>query len=439
MAATDFAATPGIAAEDEPIAARAYRKVFWRLMPFLMLCYVASYMDRVNIGFAKLQMQQELGFSETVFGLGSGIFFLGYFFFEVPSNILMHKVGARAWIARIMISWGLLSAAFIWVKSAPTFYGLRFILGLAEAGFYPGVILYLTYWFPARWRGRVIAVLMSAIPVSSIFGNPLSGWVMDAMNGLAGVAGWKWMFVVEAAPAVLIGIAVLFYLDNSIASAKWLDADEKRVLEEAIEADRKSQVGGTHDTWAAFKDARVWLMCLIYFCFILGQYGMNFWMPTLLKTAGVKGNTLIGFVSAIPYLVTLVMMNLFGWSADKRRERRWHLVIPALIGAVGFVVAPTAPNVGVAIAALSLAAAGAITCAPLFWSLPTAFLAGAGAAAGIAVVNSVGNLAGFVAPYVIGYAKDATGSAAVGMYAIAGGLVVGAIATLLTPAKLVNR
>lgn len=439
MAATDIAATPGIAPHDEPIARRAYRKVFWRLMPFLMLCYVASYMDRVNIGFAKLQMQQELGFSETVFGLGSGIFFLGYFLFEVPSNILMHRVGARAWIARIMISWGLLSGAFIWVKSVPAFYSLRFVLGLAEAGFYPGVILYLTYWFPAHWRGRMIAVLMSAIPVSSIFGNPLSGWVMDAMNHLYGVAGWKWMFIVEAAPAVLIGIAVLFYLDNSIAAAKWLDPDEKRVLAEAIAHDAKAQVGGVHDTASAFKDPRVWMMALIYFCFILGQYGLNFWMPTLIKTAGVRGNATIGLISAIPYIVTLIMMNVVGISADRSRERRWHLVVPALIGAVGFVVAPTAPNVAIAIAALSLAAAGAITCAPLFWSLPTAILAGAGAAAGIAVVNSVGNLAGFVAPYLIGYAKDSTGSAATGMYIIAGGLVVGAILTLLTPAKMVNR
>ena len=439
MAAADIAATPGIEAGDEPIAARAYRKVFWRLMPFLMLCYVASYMDRVNIGFAKLQMQQELGFSETVFGLGSGIFFLGYFLFEVPSNILMHKVGARMWIARIMITWGLLSAAFIWVKSVPAFYGLRFVLGLAEAGFYPGVILYLTYWFPARWRGRVIATLMSAIPISSILGNPLSGWVMDAMNHVGGVAGWKWMFVIEAAPAVLIGIAVLFYLDNSIAAAKWLDADEKRVLETAIAEDNRSQASAVNGTAQAFADPRVWFMCLIYFCVVLGQYGLNFWMPTLLKTAGVQGSTAIGLLSAIPYIVTLVMMNLLGHSADRRRERRWHLAIPALIGAAGFVIAPTAPNVGVAIAALSLAAAGAITCAPLFWSLPTAFLAGAGAAAGIAVVNSVGNLAGFVAPFIVGYAKDATGSAAVGLYAIAGGLVLGAICALLTPAKLVDR
>ena len=436
---SDIAVAPGIAAEDAPIAARAYRKALWRLLPFLMLCYAASYMDRVNIGFAKLQMQQELGFSETVFGLGSGIFFLGYFLFEVPSNILMHKVGARVWIARIMITWGLLSGAFIWVKSVPAFYGLRFVLGLAEAGFYPGVILYLTYWFPSRWRGRATAVLMSAIPLSSIVGNPLSGWVMDAMNGLQGVAGWKWMFIVEAAPAVLVGIAVLFYLDNSIAGARWLDPDEKRVLETAIAQDRSSQVSGVHGVAQAFRDPRVWFMCLIYFCFVLGQYGLNFWMPTLIRTAGVKGATAIGVVSAIPYVVTLVMMNVLGHSADKRRERRWHLVIPALIGAAGFVIAPTAPNVGIAIAALSLAAAGAITCAPLFWSLPTAFLSGAGAAAGIAVINSVGNLAGFVAPYLIGWAKDATGSAAVGMYAIAGGLVVGALCTLLTPARLVNR
>jgi MFS family permease len=437
--AMDIASIPGVTAEDAQIAARAYRKVFWRLLPFLMACYVASYMDRVNIGFAKLQMQQDLGFSDTVFGLGSGIFFLGYFLFEVPSNLLMHRLGARVWIARIMITWGLLSAAFIWVRNVPTFYGLRFVLGLAEAGFYPGVILYLTCWFPARWRGRAIAVLMSAIPVSSILGNPLSGWVMDAMNGLSGVAGWKWMFIVEAAPAVLIGAAALLYLDNGIASAKWLNAEEKRVLQAAIAEDTRSQSSGVHGLAQAFKDPRVWFMCGVYFCFVLGQYGLNFWMPTLIRTAGVKGATAIGVVSAIPYLVTLLMMNLLGHSADRRRERRWHLAVPALIGAAGFAIAPSAPNVGVAVAALSLAAAGAITCAPLFWSLPTAFLAGTGAAAGIAVVNSVGNLAGFVAPYLIGWARDATGSAAVGMYAIAAGLAAGAAGVLLTPAQLVNR
>ncbi len=439
MATSDHAFTPGVAPEDQALAARAYSKVFWRLMPFLGLCYIASYLDRVNIGFAKLQMSDELKFSETVFGLGSGIFFLGYFLFEVPSNIFMHRVGARAWIARIMITWGLLSGAFIFVKSVPAFYGLRFVLGLAEAGFYPGVILYLTYWFPARLRGQVIAVLMSAIPISSIIGNPLSGWIMDAMNNVGGVSGWKWMFLIEAAPAVLIGIACLFYLDNSIVAAKWLSADEKRVLAEAIDHDTKTQVGGTHNTKAAFTDKRVWLMSLIYFCFIMGQYGLTFWLPTLIKTAGVVGNTRIGVISAIPYIACVIAMNLLGRSADRHRERRWHLAIPGLIGALGFILAPNAPNVTLAVCALSLAAAGAISCAPLFWALPTSFLAGAGAAAGIAVINSVGNLSGFVAPYLIGYVKDTTGSAALGMYIIAGCIVVGAGLVLATPAKMVNR
>ena len=439
MAANDIAAMPGVAEEDGAIAARAYRKLLWRLLPFLGLCYVTSYMDRVNIGFAKLQMSQELEFSETVFGLGSGIFFLGYFLFETPSNLIMHRVGARAWIARIMITWGLLSGAFVFVKSAPAFYALRFVLGLAEAGFYPGVILYLTYWFPAHYRGRVIALLMSAIPISSIVGNPLSGWIMDSMNQVGGMTGWKWMFILEAAPAVLVGIACLFYLDNSILAAKWLAPEEKRVLAGAIAHDTKAQVAGTHDTLAAFRDPRVWMMGVIYFCFVLGQYGLNFWMPSLIRTAGVTGNLRIGLISAIPYIATLILMNVLGRSADRHRERRWHLVVPAMIGAVGFIAAPNAPNVTLAIAALSLAAAGAITCAPLLWSLPTAFLAGAGAAAGIAVINSVGNLAGFAAPYMIGYVKDATGSAAIGLYIIAGALVLGAALTLMTPAKLVNR
>jgi D-galactonate transporter len=427
------------ATDDSAIARRAYRKVFWRIIPFLMLCYVVSYLDRVNIGFAKLQMLGELGFSETVFGLGSGIFFLGYFLFEVPSNIMLHKLGARVWIARIMISWGLISGLFVFVSSVPIFYALRFLLGLAEAGFYPGVVLYLTTWFPAHHRGRIIAVFMSAIPISSIFGNPLSGWIMDAFHNAGGLSGWKWMFLIEAAPALVLGVATLLYLDNSIRAAKWLDEDEKRVLEEAIAEDRRTQTAVTHSLGAVFADKRVWLMCLIYFCFVLGQYGLTFWMPSLIKASGITGNLNIGLLSAIPYICTLVVMNLLGRSADKRRERRWHLVVPALMGAVGFIVAATAPSPVIAIAALSLAAAGAITCAPLFWSLPTAFLAGAGAAAGIAVINSVGNLAGFTAPYLIGFAKDATGSTAIGLYIIAGGLVVGAVAVLTTSPKLVNR
>ena len=429
-----------LAQPSDDAVQRVYTKVFWRIVPFLMLCYVVAYLDRVNVGFAKLQMGQDLGFSETVFGLGAGMFFLSYFLFELPSNLLMHKIGARIWIARIMITWGLMSAAFIFVKTPTQFYAMRFLLGLAEAGFYPGVILYLTYWFPAHRRGKIVAVFMSAIPVAGIFGNPLSGWIMDRFHGVNGLHGWQWMFIIEAVPALLVGLAVIFVLDNSIAKAKWLTDDEKRLLASEVATDAHHTRQGPHSVSAVFKDSRVWWMCLIYFTFVMGQYALTFWLPTLVKTTGVTGNLNIGLLSAIPFVCAIIAMNLCGRSADTRRERRWHLIVPALVGAVGFTVAASyTQNTVVSIAFLSLAAAGVLTCAPLFWSLPTAFLSGTGAAAGIAVINSVGNLAGFVSPYLIGYLKDLTHSTQIGMYVLAGTLVVGAFAVWRTPAQLVNR
>ena len=432
--------TATLSATPDDAEQRVYNKVFWRIVPFLMLCYVVAYLDRVNVGFAKLQMGQDLGFSETVFGLGAGVFFIGYFLFELPSNLLMHKIGARIWIARIMITWGLMSAAFIFVKTPTQFYVMRFLLGLAEAGFYPGVILYLTYWFPAYRRGKIVAVFMSAIPVAGIFGNPLSGWIMDAFHDFHGMNGWQWMFILEALPALLVGLAVVFVLDNSIAKAKWLSEDEKRFLASEVAADLQHTQHGPHSVSAVFKDGRVWWMCLIYFCFVMGQYALTFWLPTLVKATGIQGNLNIGLLSAIPFICAIVAMNLCGRSADAKRERRWHLIIPALMGAIGFTVAASyTQNTVVAIAFLSLAAAGTLTCAPLFWSLPTAFLSGTGAAAGIAVINSVGNLAGFVSPYLIGYLKDLTHSTQIGMYVLAGMLVVGAFAVWRTPAHLVNR
>lgn len=424
---------------NEQEQARVYAKVFWRIMPFLMLCYVIAYLDRVNVGFAKLQMSLDLGFSETVFGLGAGVFFLGYFLFEVPSNILMHKVGARIWIARIMLTWGVLSAAFMFVATPTQFYVLRFLLGLAEAGFYPGIILYLTYWYPSHRRAKVIAVFMSGIPVAGILGNPLSGWIMDSFQGSTGMHGWQWMFVIEAIPAVLIGLVTLVYLDNGITHAKWLSSAEKQLLQAAIAADEKGKEQ-VHSFADIVSDKRVWLMCLIYFCFVMGQYGLTLWMPTLIKATGVTGNLHIGLLSAIPFGCAIVAMNLIGRSADARRERRWHLIVPALMGAVGFVGAALfADNTAISIAALSLAAAGVLTCAPLFWSLPTAFLSGAAAAVGIAAINSVGNLAGFASPYLIGYLKDLTHSGATGMYMLAVMLVIGSAAVLLTSPKLVNK
>ncbi|MFC9461611.1 MFS transporter [Streptomyces sp. NPDC056983] len=426
--------TPELARENA-----VFRKVIRHIVPFLILCYVVSYLDRVNVGFAKLQMSEDLGFSEAAYGLGAGLFFIGYFLFEVPSNLMLQKVGARTWIARIMISWGVVSALFVFVNNEATFYVLRFLLGAAEAGFYPGVILYCTYWFPSARRARVIAMFMSAIPVAGIFGNPLSGWIMDVFEGTGGWNGWQWLFLIEALPAIAVGVVTLFYLDNSVRDAKWLSDDEKSVIERAIARDTKhhSEHG---KTWDAFRDPKVWLMCLIYFFFVMGQYALTFWMPTFVESTGIKGGVAIGALSAVPYLAALVAMNLFGRSADKRRERRWHLVIPSLMGAVGFSLAASwTGSTALSLVALSIAAAGVLTCAPLFWSLPTAFLSGTAAAAGLAVINSVGNLAGFVSPYMIGSLKDATDSTAIPMYVLALGLVIGAAAVLVTKKSVVNR
>jgi D-galactonate transporter len=419
--------------------AAVYRKVTWRLLPFLMVCYAVAYLDRVNIGFAKLQMLDELRFSETVYGLGAGMFFIGYFFFEVPSNVILHRVGARVWIGRIMISWGLVSASFMFVTSAGTFYLLRFLLGVAEAGFYPGIILYLTYWFPSYRRARMVALFMTAIPISGIFGGPLSGWIMDAFAGVNGWSGWQWLFLIEATPAIALGVATIFYLDNGIRGARWLSEEEKGYLERRLSED-SAGIEGHASVAAVLTDRRIWHMSFIYFCIVMGQYGLTFWMPTLVRAAGVQGPLQIGLLTAVPYSVAVVAMLLFGRSADRRRERRWHTVIPLLIGAVGlWLTVLSGTHTALAILSLSVAAAGLMSIAPLFWGLPTAFLGGAAAAAGIAAINSVGNLAGFVSPYVVGWLRDATQSAEAGMYVIAATQVIGAVAVLLVPKGLVSR
>jgi D-galactonate transporter len=421
-------------------AAAVYRKVTWRFVPFLMICYIVAYLDRVNVGFAKLQMLSDLKFSDTVFGLGAGVFFLGYFLFEVPSNILLHKVGARRWIARIMISWAIISGAFMFVSTPFTFYVMRFLLGLAEAGFFPGIILYLTFWFPAQRRARMVCMFMTAIPLAGLIGGPLSGWIMESFAGVLGYHGWQWLFVLEAVPAIILGIAVLLYLDDGIRPAKWLNESEKRMLEAAIEKETQSKVA--HPSLRAlFADPRVWLMALIYFCCVMGQYGLTFWLPTLIKTAGITGVLNIGLFTAIPYAAAVITMLYLGRSSDKHGERRWHLVIPLLLGAIGLVGSALAgtTNTAVAIVFLSIAAAGVLSSAPLFWSLPTAFLNGVAAAAGIAAINSVGNLAGFASPFLIGAIKDVTHSTNIALYLLAGVLVAGAVIVMSIPARLVNR
>lgn len=425
--------------DTSPREAAVYRKVTARLLPILMICYLAAYLDRVNIGFARLQMVADLRFSETVYGLGAGIFFIGYFLFEVPSNLILHRVGARVWIGRIMISWALVSAAFMFVRTPLMFYSLRFLLGVAEAGFFPGIILYLTYWYPGGRRARIMALFMVAIPVSGISGGPLSGWILETLAGARGLTGWQWLFLLEALPALVMGVAVMLLLDNGIRAARWLSEEEKQILERNLEADTSAIP--THGSLGAVaRDRRLWRMCLIYFSCVVGQYGLTFWLPVLIQSAGVRDVLAIGLLTAVPYAAAVVAMVLCGWSADARRERRWHTAGPMLAGAAALSASVLAgTHTWVAMICLSIAAAGILTSAPLFWSLPTAILRDAAAAAGIAAINSVGNLGGFVGPYLMGGLKDLTHGTAAGLVSVSVVLVAGAILVLRIPATLVNR
>ena len=415
-----------------------YRKVTWRLVPFLLLCYVVAYLDRVNVGFAKLQMLNDLKFSETIYGLGAGIFFIGYFLFEVPSNVILHRVGARMWIARIMISWGIISAAMMFVTTPTMFYVMRFLLGLAEAGFFPGIILYLTYWYPAQRRGRTTTFFMTAVALSGVIGGPLSGWALKSFAGVYGLAGWQWMFLIEGIPSIIIGIVVLLYLDDRISHAKWLTGDEKALLARNVAAEDADKEDPPIRTVMA--SPRVWLMSLIYFTFVMGLYGVSFWLPTLIKQTGVADPFSVGLLTAIPYGAAVVAMILVARSSDRTRERRWHIAIPAVAGAVGLVLSAVwHTDTTLAMAALTLGTMGIMVTLPLFWSLPTAFLAGTGAAAGIALINSLGNLAGFLSPYAVGWLKDVTKSTDSGMYMLAASMVLGAILTLSVPARMANK
>ncbi|MEX3923203.1 MFS transporter [Paraburkholderia sp. BR10936] len=437
-------ATPGIGADlsassdSSDFEARTYARVARRLIPFLMLCYLGAYLDRVNVGFAKLQMLNDLRFSETIYGIGAGIFFLGYFLFEVPSNLILHKVGARNWLARIMLTWAVISASFLFVKTPTTFYVLRFLLGVAEAGFAPGVILYMTYWFPAARRAKALSMFFMAIPMAGILGGPLSGWIMHSFQGAQGLAGWKWLFMLEALPSLLLGIAILLYLDNGIASAKWLSDDEKALLKRNVESDRTAAT--EHVSIRAFvRDRRLWLMAGIYFCVVLGQYGLTFWLPTIIRRTGVADPLWVGVLTAIPYICAIIALPLLGSSADKRRERRLHLAIPMLVSAAAFATLPMLGSVGPSIICVSIAAAGILASSSLFWALPTAVLSGMSAAAGIAAVNCFANLAGFFSPAIVGWLNDFTGHATAGLIFISTAVVLGAVLVFFVPAKTVNR
>ncbi|EPF6151217.1 MFS transporter [Acinetobacter baumannii] len=424
---------------DTTVRKSAYRKIAFRLMPFLMLCYFCAYLDRVNVGFAKLQMMSDLQFSEAVYGLGAGIFFIGYFLCEVPSNIVLHKVGARRWIARIMITWGILSGCFAFVQTEWQFYTLRFLLGVAEAGLAPGLLLYLTYWFPSYRRARMTVLWFIAIPISGMIGGPLSGLIMDRMSGVHGWFGWQWMFVIEAIPTVLVGLLVLAILKDSVQDANWLTQDEKNLVKQELAQDNQHKEG--HASVKEFiADKRLWLLAGIYFCVVMGQYAITFWLPTLIRNSGISDNWHIGLLTSLPYMCAIVVMILAGRSGDHFQERRWHLIIPMCAGAIALTFATLfASNLTLSLICLCIAASGVLTASSLFWMLPTNFLGGVSAAAGIAAVNSFANLAGFCSPYLIGWITTNTGSNAIGMFLITAVLIFGASLVLRVPAKLVNR
>jgi ACS family tartrate transporter-like MFS transporter len=401
-----------------------------RIVPFIMLLYFIAYLDRVNIGFASLTMNKDLGFSPAVFGFGAGIFFWGYFLFEVPSNIILDKVGARLWIARVMITWGIVSAVMAFVWDQTSFYALRFLLGAAEAGFFPGIILYLSYWFPQRRRAAVTSLFMAAAPISVIFGSPVSGALLS-MDGIGGLKGWQWMFILEAVPAIILGIVVLFYMTDRPEKAKWLADDERAWLIDAMESERTSRAGSSqHSIWKGLSDLRVLALSLVYFGTSAGLYTLGIWAPQIIKSLGLS-NFEVGFLNAIPPTVAVVAMYLWSADSDRRNERTWHVVIACLVAALGLALAGMSNTIITVVAALTLVNIG-ISCAkPPLWSMPTLFLSGSAAAAGIATINSIGNLGGFVGPAMIGWIKDQTGSFLGGLYFVAGLLVFSAALTLV--------
>jgi len=407
-------------------------RVTWRLLPFLLLLYIISWLDRVNVGFAKLQMNADLGLSETAYGLGAGIFFLAYAACEIPSNALLVRYGARLWIARIMITWGLISAGMMFVQGETSFYVMRFLLGAAEAGFLPGIVYYLSDWFPRRHRARAVSWFMIGIPLSVVFGGPLSGWIMQHFDEYHGLHGWQWMYLAEGLPAVVLGFVVLGFLTEKPADARWLTAEQREWLNAHIFAER-TEAEARHRL--SFGDAighpTVWLLAIIMFCCQTGSYGLTLWVPTIVKSVSGYSDFQVGMFSAIPYIAAAIGMVLVGRSSDRSGERFLHIAVPSVIGALGFIATGMIVSPLAAMIALSVAAVGDYSTRGPFWALPGRFLTGSAAAAGIALINAMGAVGGFIGPYAVGYLKDATGSFASPLYLLAGILFAGAILTLV--------
>jgi MFS transporter, ACS family, tartrate transporter len=425
MATSDIAAP--LTAEGSTSERETTRKVHRHLIPFLFVLYIAAYLDRINIGFAQLQMKEALQFSDIVYGTGSGIFFLGYFLFEIPSNLILTRIGARVWIARIMITWGIISAAMAFVRTPTSFYVLRFLLGLAEAGFFPGVIYYMSRWFPAAERGAAVARFMTATAVSGIIGGPLSGYLLS-LDGVAGLAGWQWIFLAEGVPSVLLGFAVWKFLPNGPDEAKWLTPSERDLLEARVAADAEAiQKRHRIDLRTALTHNTVWLLSLLYFTLVIGLYGVSFWLPQIMKSLSGLSNIQVAVLSAIPYLAATIAMVIFGRHSDKTGERKYHVAIAALVGSLGIAASTQMHSALPGLITLSIAAMGIWCALPVFWALATSFLTGTAAAGAIALMNSFGNLGGFVGPYAMGRVRSITEGFTASLMIVAVALFLGSL------------
>jgi ACS family tartrate transporter-like MFS transporter len=406
----------------------ALSKIRRRLIPFLFLLYIVAYLDRINVGFAALQMNAALGFSASTYGFGAGIFFLSYIACEIPSNVTLARVGARVWIARIMITWGLISSAMMFVRSAGGFYTARLLLGAAEAGFFPGIIFFLTRWCPARERARMIASFMTATLLAGVIGAPISG-VLLSLNGVGGLAGWQWLFLLEGLPAVVLGLVVLRVLPERPEDASWLTAGERDALTSCLAAETLARATRAHTIKGALTSPRIWLLAVVYFTMPVASYGIGFWLPQIIKAASGGSDVRIGLLTAIPYVVGAIGMVIVGRHSDRTDERRWHIAIAAFAGAAAAVASAFVHGLAPSLAALSIAMLAQAAMLGPFWALATSLLSGTGAAAGIALINSIGNFGGFVGQYMMGYIRDTTHSFAAGLIAIgaifvAGGLLV---------------
>jgi sugar phosphate permease len=410
--------------------AAVYRKVTWRLIPFLFACYILAYVDRVNVGFAKLQMQQELAMSETVYGIGAGIFFIGYFLFEVPANMALQRLGARLWLGTLMVLWGIVSSCTIFVTGAASFYAIRLLLGVVESGFFPGVILYLTFWYTRKHRARMVALFMSAIPLSGVIAGPISGGILAVMTGAGGLRAWQWLFLLEGIPSAIAGLVTVFYLVDGPRKAKWLTEEERRRviarLEEE-EAIKRREGHSGHRLADAFRSGKVWAFCAIYFGFQMGSYGLWFWLPQILEDTVSRDPWLIGVVSAIPWAAAAIAMIFWAHHSDAAGERRGHVALGAGLAGLGFALGaiPGISGTG-AVILMTMSAVGIMCGQSVFWSMPTAALSGAAAAAGIAWINSVGNLAGYLSPFLIGHIRDTTGGMGPAQLVLAVSCAVGA-------------